>query len=70
MRHCPFAGCHRCIPTAHFACRHHWFSMPLDLRKQADAAYHEYLAHQISITTLRKRQRAIVDTTEGKDQCT
>lgn len=64
MRICPFTGCWKEIPGTLFACRRHWYSLPLTWRARVGNAYQEWLAGKISVDQLRDIQQQALDATK------
>jgi hypothetical protein len=44
MRECPHPTCKNMIPRNMFACRHHWFALPEDLRREITLKWEIYRA--------------------------
>lgn len=56
MRECPHPVCRRTTGDACFACREHWFALPLPLRFKIKDAYTNWSAKRITLDQLRAIQ--------------
>lgn len=74
QHHCHWPGCTRQVPPARFACRPHWYSLPIDLRNAIWKAYRpgqertgrpspEYIAAARAVQEWIAREHP--DTTQG-----
>lgn len=55
-RTCPHPKCHRPVHDSCFACREHWFALPLPLRFKIKDAFTNWSAKRITLDALRAIQ--------------